>query len=203
MAVVVFAVVAVAVLAMPILGMAAPPPTVTTWYFDDSGVVGWGQNGWANPPQWEWMDAGPLAGTLPYYDLDPQNPYYACSSVLTADFSGFRFWADIWFANNYAGANTITVELRRGGWLNQGTLIASATGTVTNIMPGALYTFDFGVIPTLVLNNESLIVKIIYTGMSGDTHIYWDLSTAPSALNADREVPVDAATWGKIKALYE
>ncbi len=119
------------------------------------------------------------------------------------DYSGFHFWADIWFANNYAGANTITVELRRGAWMNQGTLIASATGTVTNVMPGALYTFNFGVIPTLVLNNESLIVKIIYTGMSGDTHIYWDQPNYPSALNADREVPTGAATWGKIKALYE
>jgi hypothetical protein len=197
------AIVVCAVLAFLAVPMAATA-AVTTWYFDDSGVVGWGQNGWANPPQWEWMDAGPLNGTLPYYDLDPVNPYYGCTSSLTGDFSGFRFWADIWFANNYPGANGITVELRRGGWYNQGTLIASASATVTNTMPTVnLYTFNFGVIPTLVLNNESLVVKIIYSGPVGDTHIYWDLPNYPSALNADSEVPVDPATWGKIKALYE
>jgi hypothetical protein len=198
----ILAVVAAVVAMATLAGVCAAVP-LHTWYFDESGTLGWGQNGWANPPQWEWMDAGPLSNPLPYYDLDPANPYYACSGAHSADYSGLYFWADIWFANNYISANTITVELRKGGWYNQGSLVASAVQVVTNQLPGGVkYTFAFGVIPTLVLNNESLVVKIIYSGQSGDGHIYWDLTAYPSALHADAPVPTDYSTWGKVKALY-
>jgi hypothetical protein len=190
-------------LVSPALSDANPFPTSYVWYCDDSGAVGWGQTGWAFPPQWEWMDAGPLNGTLPYYDLDPVNPYYACTGPLTADYSGYQFFAEIWLANNYvASANKVTAELRIGGWYNQGTFVAAASDTVVNPMPGQKYTFDFGTIPVMVLTNQALVVKIIYFGPAGDTHIYWDLTNYPSALRAEETIAVEEATWGAIKSLF-
>jgi hypothetical protein len=181
-----------------------PLPAGFVLYFDDSGVAGWGQNGSAFPPQWEWMDAGPLNGTVPFYDLDPANPYYACGPVQSGDLSAHVFWAEIWLANNYANSqNPVTVELRRGAWGTPGTLIASASATITNQMPGGQkYTFTFGSIPGLVLNSESLVVSIIYSGAAGDGHIYWDQPTYPSALHVMGAVPVTGNAWGGIKQLY-
>ncbi len=161
------------------------PDFPLVWYFDDTGVYGWGQTYVA--PKWEWMDSS-LGDECVTQDLDTENPYYACSAPLDLDYSGYRFYADLWLDNNYEDhANPITLELRRGGWENQGTLIATATGTCTTYMgnpPDGKYLFDFGVIPNLNLDNESLIVKIIYNGDPGDTHIKWDGEFCASALYA-------------------
>jgi hypothetical protein len=161
------------------------PPQV--WYFDDAGVVGWGQT--YTPPKWEWMDAGPLPDCT-MQDLDPQNPYYAVTHSITYDYSGYRFYAEIWLANNYAGyVEPVTVELRRGGWGNEGTLIASATAYVTEVLdpyyPGWPHIFDFGTICDLVLDDESLVLKIIYNNpQGGQAHIYWNGEYCASALHA-------------------
>ena len=181
-----------------------PLPAGFVLYIDDSGVAGWGQNGSAFPPQWEWMDTGPLNGTVPYYDLDPANPYYACGPVQSGDYSAHVFWVEIWFANNDANSqNPVTVELRRGAWGTPGTLLASASATITNQLPGGQkYTFNFGSIPGLVLNSEALVISIIYSGASGDGHVYWDLPAYPSALHAMGAVPVANKGWGGIKELY-
>ncbi len=160
---------------------------VSVWYFDDAGVAGWGQT--YNPPKWEWMDAGPLPDCT-MQDLDPSNPYYAASYPISADYSGYRFYAEIWLANNYANyVEPVTVELRRGSWGDEGTLIASATAYVTEPMnvnfPGWPHIFDFGTICDLVLNDESLVLKIIYNNpQGGQTHIYWNGEYCASALHA-------------------
>ena len=78
----------------------------------------------------------------------------------------------------------------------------SAVVTVNNLMPGTKYVFDYGVIPVLNLFNESLMVEITYTDPMGDTHVYWDSPSWPSALLADGTVPNRRTTWGNIKALY-
>ena len=49
----------------------------------------------------------------------------------------------------------------------------------------------------------SFIIKIIYYGPLGDTHIYWANEACPTGLYTDAPVPVESSTWGKIKALYE
>ena len=162
-----------------------PPEFPLAWYFDDTGVTGWGQT--YTPPKWEWMDYGPLPDCH-YQDLDVENPYYACSPPLSGDYSGHRFYAEIWLDNNYPDhANAVTLELRRGSWGNQGTLLASATTDCITYMgnpPPGKYLYDFGVIENLNLQDESLIVKIIYTGEPGDTHLYWDGPECPSGLRA-------------------
>jgi hypothetical protein len=157
------------------------------WYFNDSGMQGWGQN--YNPPdRWEWMDAGPLDGPSPHYtDLDPNNPYYACSNPIIADYSGLPFFAEIFFGNNYQGySQSVTVELYKGNWMNPpaGAALASATVSVTHYLNDVgKYWFDFGVIPSLVLNNECLILKITTVASPANTHIFWDALAFRSALH--------------------
>ena len=168
----------------PDFGCPTPPKV---WYFDDAGVQGWGQTGTA--PYWEWMDAGPLPECTMYDLWDPNHPYYAASHSITYDYSGYRFYAEIWLANNYAEyVEPVTVELRKGSWGNEGTLIASATAYVTEVLdpdyPGWPHIFDFGTICDLVLDNESLVLKIIYYATPGNTHIYWNGEYCPSALHA-------------------
>ncbi len=162
-----------------------PPEFPLAWYFDDTGVTGWGQT--YTPPKWEWMDYGPLPDCH-YQDLDVENPYYACSPPLSGDYSGHRFYAEVWLDNNYPNhANAVTLELRRGSWGNQGTLLASVTNDCITYMgnpPPGKYLYDFGLIENLNLQDESLIVKIIYTGEPGDTHLYWDGPECPSGLRA-------------------
>ena len=106
-----------------------------------------------------------VSNKLPYSDindLDPQNPYYAGSYPITYDYSGYRFFAKIWLQNNWQDmSDPLTVELRKGAWMDEGTLLSTATAYVTNFGPvgtsGRSYLFDFGTIASLVLNNESLV----------------------------------------------
>ncbi len=160
------------------------PEDPRTWYFNDSGVIGWGQT---YTDKWEWMDYGPLPDCI-WQDLDVDNPYIACSPLLSRDYSGFRFYAKIYLANNYENeSDLVTAELRRGSWGNEGTLLSSASVYCTTYMlgqPTAGYLFDFGMIDDLNLVNESLLVKIIYDGGPGNTHIYWDGEFCASALHA-------------------
>ena len=65
------------------------------------------------------MDGGPLDGPSPHYcDLDPDNPFYAYSNAMFANYSGMPFYAEIWFGNNYSGyIQSVTVELYKGNWM--------------------------------------------------------------------------------------
>ena len=95
----------------------------------------------------------------------------------------------------------VDVELWIGSYKNPIVLITSASATVNNAVPAQPYIFDFGVIdlyPALA----SIILKIIYYGPLGDTHIYWASEACPTGLYSDAPVPTESSTWGKIKALY-
>jgi hypothetical protein len=189
-------------LALALALVAAAPGTIGSnpilaWFFDDADPPGWG----SSTPYWEAMGLYNLDGSV--QDLDPFHPYYACTEPLTANLSNLDLTTEIWFANNYASQNPVVIELRRGTWGNEGTVLADDTLMVTNTMPTvSSYVSDFGFIPGLVLNNESLIVKIIYLGPPGDTHIYWDDPDHPSMLRDGGTNPTEPSTWGRVKALY-
>jgi hypothetical protein len=40
------------------------------------------------------MDTGPLTGTVPFCDLDPVNPYYACGPTASDDYTEYFVWAE-------------------------------------------------------------------------------------------------------------
>jgi hypothetical protein len=170
---------------------------IMAWGFDDAPPAGWG----TGTPYWEWMGYFSQEGS--FQDLDPNNPYYACTEMMTLDWSNSHMGTRIWFANNYGSQNTVVIQLRRGAWNNEGSLLASDTVIVNNMMPAQAYDSDFGVVPHLDLVDESFVVKIIYFGPLGDTHVYWDDPTYYSFLWADPSTAAQPTTWGRIKALYQ
>jgi hypothetical protein len=161
------------------------PPEGSTWYIHDVGIRGWGPD---YVLDWETMDALAPTGSRTMQDLDSSSPYFAASCPTTRTFTDTPFYAQLWLANNYsAHSNPITVELWKGLWGAPTTLVASASDVITtDIVTGYAqpYLFYFGVIPSLSLNNESLVLKIIYHGAMGDGHIYWNGTDGPSALHA-------------------
>jgi hypothetical protein len=180
---------------------------VLAYVFEDTGANGWGQNGAGTPPYWEWMvlNADMVSATGPQ-DLDPDNPFYACTPAMTQNWGAHEFGAVIFFANNYEESqNLVVAELRKGSWYNEGALLASDSVIVDNVAPAMNYHFDLGVHwgPSLSFNNESLIIKIRYFGPGGDTHIYWDTPDHWSHMYAGATNPIQPSTWGRIKALYK
>jgi len=171
---------------------------IAAWTIQDGFPPGWG----SGIPYWELMSLDGGTGLGTYQDLDPENPYYAYTEPLTANMDYYRVQAVLCFANNYIWSNAVVVELRKGTWGNEGTLLADDTVTVSNTAPAQGYDFDFGVIPSLDLDNESLILKIVYLGPVGDTHVYWDSGDFWSYMWAYGPVAVEPSTWGRIKALY-
>jgi hypothetical protein len=177
-------------------GVRANP--IATWTIEDGSPPGWG----SGIPYWELMSllGGTDLGT--YQDLDPDNAYYAYSDPMTANMDYYRVEAILWLANNYDSQNAVVVELRKGTWGNEGSLLADDTVTVSNTEPPQGYDFDFGVISSLDLSAESLILKIVYLGPGGDTHVYWDSPDCWSYMWAYGPVAAERSTWGRIKALY-
>jgi hypothetical protein len=179
---------------------------ILAFVFEDTGVSGWGQDGTVNPPYWEWMTMYPdLVSAVGPQDLDPGTAYYACTPAMTEDWGAHELGAVIFFANNLADSqNLVVVELRKGSWYYEGTLLASDSAIVDNVAPAKPYNFDFGVHagPSLSFNDESLVVKVRYFGPLGDTRIYWDTPDDWSHLYAGPTSPIQPTTWGRIKALY-
>jgi hypothetical protein len=140
-----------------------------------------------------------LANSCREQDFEEDGDFYACSDAITADLSGSHFRARAWLANNFVGSNPITVQLRRGSCGNEGTLVAEASNTITNDRPAQEHIFDFGTIPSLNLSNESLVVKLIYSGAEFDGHMYWNCGDTPSALRIEPVVPM--SRWGTTIAL--
>jgi hypothetical protein len=180
---------------------------ILAFVFEDTGAGGWGQSGLGNPPYWEWMTMSPdMVSAAGPQDLDPNNPYYACTQAMTQDWGAHEFGAVIFFANNYESSqNLVVVELRKGSWQNEGTLLSADSAVVDNAAPAKSYHFYFGALwgPSLSFNNESLIIKIKYAGPGGDTHIYWDTPEYWSHMYAGATNPTEPTTWGRIKALYK
>jgi hypothetical protein len=180
---------------------------ILAFVFEDTGASGWGQDSMGNPPYWEWMNLYPdIVNASGPQDLNPYFPYYACTPAMTENWGAHELGAVIFFANNYEESqNLVVVELRKGTWYNEGTLLASDSAIVDNAAPAKSYHFDFGTHwgPSLSFNNESLVIKILYFGPGGDTHIYWDTPEHWSHMYAGATSPVQPTTWGRIKALYK
>lgn len=177
------------------------------YVFEDTGASGWGQDGAGNPPYWEWMTWSPdmISATGPQ-DLDSVNAFYVSTEAITGDWGAHEFGAVIFFANRDENSNNkVVVELRKGSWLNEGTLLYADSAIIDNAEPAQNYNFNLGVHsgPSLSFNNESLIIKIKYFGPEGDTRIYWDTPEYWSHMYAGATSPVELTTWGRIKALYE
>ncbi len=59
-----------------------------------------------------------------------------------------------------------------------------------------------GGVGALLLNGESLVLRIGYTGELYDTHIYWDGLCCPSALHCEEGTAVEENSWSAVKTLY-
>ena len=182
-----------------------------SWYVDD-GPDAPASSRWSDVtlgPDWEYMTV-----TMPEDDLcsiadlpwppPPGVAYHACTPLLDADFTGYAFWAELWLVNNYDGhSNPVTVELYRGLPSVPGAFLASGSISVTSYPDPEMYMVNFGVFDPLVLTGESLIIKIIYEGEPGDTHIYWDAMDCPTGLFGEFiETPVEPVSWSRIKVEY-
>ncbi len=183
-----------------------------SWYIDNGpdGDYIWTDTTMA--PFWEWMGAPSFAPTCAYTDM-PNEPifYWACSDPIYFDYSGYDFWANLYLGNNWPDhSNPVHVTLGYGVCGDPQSFVAigpAVTVSVVDYDPtgadcGFLYRFDFGVLGMLILNGESLILKIGYSGEAYDTHIYWDSECCPSALHAEEGTGVDESTWSSVKALY-
>ncbi len=184
-----------------------------SWFIDDGVDVGglaWSDAAYG--PYWEWMGTASFAPTCVWADLPNEPAYYwACSDPQSFDYSGYAFWADLYLANNWPGhINPVTVTLGRGLCGDPQTFVTIGQPVGLAVLEyddtgqdcGFLYRFDFGIFTDLVLNGESLILRIGYTGDPYDAHIYWDSECCPSALHCEAGTAVDTSNWSAVKALY-
>jgi hypothetical protein len=183
--------------------LAVPAAGQLNWIVENWGDPIWGSGSGANQTFWEPMNTVPILGPVSFVDLDPNNPYFASSGAYDRVFRSTHFWAELWLANNFTPVvpRQVDVELWTGDWQLPVTFVASASATVNNAPPAQKYVFDFGTID-LYATTYTIILKIIYTGPLGDTHIYWANASYPTGLYSDAPVPVDPSTWGRIKSLY-
>lgn len=205
---------ALAVSLAVIVCFAATTAAADVWYFNDGTSTSgyW----WADDtiaPFWEWMSPDAIAPgdtTCTYVDIPNDQAYYACSGPIDDIWMSCSAWAEIWLANNSAdGVNPVSAELGIAACGNAPSFTSLAgpvTVNVTNQMGppcgGQKYTFDFGQVGMIAPNGTSLVVKITYSGVPYDTHIYWDGDCCPSALYVECVSPVEEGSWGTIKGLY-
>jgi hypothetical protein len=187
-----------------------------TWFINDGpdGAYAWTDLGLGT--FWEAMAAdaiepGDVDCRVADLPLPPEvTAYWACTAPLSFDFANYGFWADLYLSNNYeAHSNPVFATLGRGtcGQEQSFTAIAGPVQVdLTYFDPemdcGLAYRFDFGVIGSLALTNESLILKIEYAGQPNDGHIYWDGECCPSALACEEGTAAATASFSLVKALY-
>jgi hypothetical protein len=185
-----------------------------TWQFNDN--EGHSHN-WGHDPylHYERMFAGAAEDdSCSFIDVAHVNwgyAYWAYSEPSFEDYSGHRFWAEIWFGDNYSGPNPVQVELWKGVAPSPTVLLASTVVIVDTPLGecGYRYVADFGIIPDCQLQDESILVRIQCIGNDYTTHIYWDSYDSPSALHIDDvgtaagESHIQADSWGRVKALYQ
>jgi hypothetical protein len=185
----------VLLMAMLLLAFHAPAQSATVvWYVDDGtpDVGGYWWSDAAIGPHWEYMNTGTLGQICRMEDIgistDPMK--WSCTPQHSADYSGYDFWAELWIENG-SGTNIITVELRLGTPGNEGALLASQTFVPLVGVGAQKNTVNFGTLPSVVLTNQSLILKIYrIQGINYDIHIHWDDTPCPSALHASNDPQV-------------
>lgn len=187
-----------------------------TWTINDGpdGTYAWTDTGIG--PFWEAMATDAIApGDLDCRIADLPLPpevaaYWACTAPQSFDFSNYSFWADLYLSNNYEDhSNLVFATLGTGACGDdQGfTAIAGPVQvTLTYFDPeldcGLVHRFDFGVIASLPLAGQSLVLKIEYAGLAGDGHIFWDGECCPSALGCEEGTAAAPASFGLVKSLY-
>jgi len=187
------------------------------WYFNDGpqSVV---DGEWTDSligPLWEHMGPNAIDAddfSCSVMDLPPdQVPIWACSDPDNENYVEQHWWAEIWLGNNYEDmSEPVTATLGLGTCGPNGSFQAISppvTSFVTAYMGdydcGAMYMFDFGIMDLVQPGGASLILRIVYEGEAGDTHIHWDGWNAPSALHcAPGTTAARESSWSLIKALY-
>jgi len=152
----------------------------TVWYLDDEFPT----DQWESTlPGWERMDSGPLWREVKQLLL-PGNTYLADTGPLSADYSGYHFLAELWCLNSGPGrADRITAELCLGGWGYVDSVLATGPDHAIVGLGLHRYTFDFGDLDSLELDNQSLVLRIHADAANlGTTTLYWDGSTRPGGL---------------------
>lgn len=204
-----------AAIAIAMLAIPAAAAAQTTWYIDD-GTPPYLWEDSVLGPDWEWMapDAIAPGDTACSYSIlfsnDFFRPFYAATQAMDTEFVDKHFWAEIYLCNEYYDfSESVTVTLGMGVAGNPGsfTQVASPV-TVTGIdyvdpvwLCGQMYLFDFGVLPSVMLSDSSLILKIeqpVDTG--GRTHIWWDGECCPSALHMSEPTGARSVSWSDLKA---
>lgn len=186
----------VLLVAFLLVAMAAPAESASyVWYVDDGtpDVGGYWWSDAAIGAFWEYMNPATLGPTCRVEDIgissDPMK--WSCTALQTADYSGYDFRAELWIENG-SQSNIITVELRIGTPGNEGTiLLGSQTFTPIVALGAQQNTVNFGIIPSCVLSNQSLVLKIYrIAGNQYDIHIHWDAADCPTAVHATNDPQV-------------
>lgn len=180
----------------------SPPLEYETWFVSHMGSGCWGEPG----VYYELMiPAESYAfGDLQVCALSPENPYFGLSPAYERVLRGCHFWAEIWLANHVEPAVSRRVDAKLwSGFDGPVFLHSTASVMVANGAPGAKYSFDFGYFDTFDLILSRLWVEIVYYGPAGETHVYWNHPTCPTALRVEgTSIAVEAKTWGRIKSLF-
>lgn len=185
-------------LVLLVAALAVPASAATYVWYVDNGTPDTGGYYWSDLAlgvHWEYMNPSTLGPACVWEDIEaagyPNSEKYACTAQHTADYSGYDFWAELWIENENS-ANIITVELRIGTPGNEGTTVLGSQTFSPVVGTGAhLNTVNFGTIPSCVLANQSLVLKIYrIEGDQYDIHIYWDGQDCPTALRASNEQQV-------------
>jgi len=193
------------------------PAQEMTWFINDGPNSTYLWEDTSLGPFWEWMAPDAIAPedtSCTYTDLptgDYYQPLYAATAAGDVTYTDQHFWAELYLDNAWTGYfETVSVTL--------GTGIAGAAGTFSPVagpialssiidtgtwVCGAPYLFDFGVLPSVVLSNSSLILKIDHpVDTGGVTHIFWDSECCPSALHMSDGTATDESNWSRVKTEY-
>jgi len=185
---------------------AAPAREHEIWFCQNGGTAVWGDDSDpSNRTYYEEMYPDPVFGVLSICDLDPANTFLGGAWLHDRYFHSWHWWAEVWLANHFDPIvpRQVDVEFWKGAGITPYERIATASVMVNNGPPGARYVFDFGA-HDILAHLDTIFLKIIYHGVSGDTQVYWHHETCPTALHAEGEpLGVEPATWRMIKGLYK
>ena len=159
----------------------------TAYYIEDGSPALFYWDNHANLGRhWERMGSTSPSGNCKVTVICKDSTRYAVSDSMTTDcFQYYKYWAEIWLKNNVPGeSNTVTVELRRGTWGSEGTLVSSDNATV-NSTSWTKKTFDFGA-HWVKMTNECYVLKIKSSAACAKVSMQWDGANCPSALYRTR-----------------
>lgn len=204
-----------AVLIALIMGLSMPAISQEyshVWYVNDGPDVTYRWEDTSMGSFWERMyptaieEGDIICATADIPDGTWAQAYYAATYSEISTYSNCHFWAVLFLNNVYAANEPVHVSL---GTANPATmtftsLVGPVSQTVTNQGPLCQpYTFDFGIVPPISLDGESLALEITQSNLEGGyPQIVWESECCPTGLYAECSSPVRDGTWGAVKALY-